>query len=60
MDKEIITTPDPFMVEYENGKFYHLQDESYDYMFECKICGNMIIMDNYCSKCGQKLRETVD
>jgi hypothetical protein len=58
-NKEIPMTPDPVMEDdYDNytDEKYHLQNERYDYMYKCKSCGGVIFMDNYCSKCGQKLK----
>lgn len=38
------------------GKLIPIIYEINEPLYRCKVCQNEIFMDNYCSKCGQKLR----
>ena len=63
MDKETVVKPSAILEkEYDwynseyTGKYIPTQYEIYENLYRCNVCQNEIFMDNYCSKCGQKLR----
>lgn len=61
--REKVLEPEPIMEDEWDcdsneltGKQFQIQDERYDYAYKCISCGEKMFIDNYCSKCGQKLR----
>lgn len=51
-----IMPPEPVMDQLDEGGEFQIMTERYDVIYKCVCCGEEIFMDNYCSKCGQRIK----
>jgi hypothetical protein len=63
VDNDKVLKPEPILEkewdwykEEFTGKLVPTTYERNEELYRCMTCGMEIFMDNYCSKCGQKLR----
>ena len=51
-----VVSPEPVMDQWDESEEFHTMTERYDFAYRYKSCNEGIFMDNFCSKCGQRIR----